>query len=646
MTASEAMPAESQSTYQQLNDPPPFHSHLPSLSAVSQQRTADVREEKEQSAVSISRLPRDVRQLSAGRPVLLEAGRKEAAGDFKQQQGDGSRGEQHKDLKAALLHHSAALPSALEIYSPSSSQVPAAASLTSADSPPLRSASPSRPSGSVPPFPWLVVVLLSLINLNEAFQQNVIWPFIPQMIRDFNVGEEADNSFYAGVLGSSYFLAQLLSALAWGVVSDRIGRRPVLLYGTIACTAATLVFGLSSSYPVAVAARFLAGFLSGNLGTTKTYLSEELHRAHLARGLSALGFSAGFGGIVGPVVGGYLNRPAVQYPDSFSSSGLFGQFPYLLPEMLSIAIGLGGFVVSLCYLPESAAFSERQRIIAARSASPSSAADVEMAASPQHQPTPLLAVRHQHQSAISESELRPETIVTVLHRKQVVICCSLYGLQALTFIIYDEMFSFFFEADVSVQGLGYSSARTGSFLAVTGVCLILFQILVFPPLVGRVGVIRLYRLTTLLCVPYFLLFPLLSNVSSSEAVSDWLTVLIISAACCVRAAIGACCFTPVFMLINGSAPQASLGAVNGLGQSLAAFSRTVGPLVGGGVWAASLAWGDWHHLVVYVIAAALAALTYAVSLCLRKKVNEDDPDEEDVAGGSKQRPSRAVVMME
>jgi MFS family permease len=405
----------------------------------------------------------------------------------------------------------------------------------------------------------------------------------------------------------------------------------------------------ASSYPVAVAARFLAGFLSGNLGTTKTYLSEELHRAHLARGLRALGFSAGFGGIVGPVVGGYLNRPAVQYPDSFSSSSLFGQFPYLLPEMLSIAIGLGGFIVSLCYLPESAAFTERQQIIAAqsRASSSSAAADVEMSARPQHQHPHTVAVSHQHQSSMSDSELRPETILTVLHRKQVVVCTGLYGLMALTFIIYDEMFSFFFEAEVSAQGLGYSSARTGSFLAVTGVCLILFQILVFPPLVERVGVIRLYRLTTLLCVPYFFFFPLLSNVSNSEAVSDWLTVLIISAACCVRAAIGACCFTPVFMLINGSAPQASLGAVNGLGQSLAALSRTVGPLVGGGVWAASLAWGDWHHMVVYSIAAALAALTYVVSLSLRKKVNEDDPDEEeDVALGSKERPSRPLVMME
>ena len=214
----------------------------------------------------------------------------------------------------------------------------------------------------LPPLPWVMVLLIAAINLNEAFQMNVIWPFLPDMIRDFRVGPDSEIGFWGGLLGASFFAAQLLSSFAWGLVSDRVGRRFVLLYGTAAFTGATLVFGLASTYPVALAARFMAGFLSGNLGTAKVYLSEELDRRLLARGFSALGFSAGFGGIIGPIVGGYLNRPAIQYPTVFSQDGLFGRFPYLLPELISVSIGVVGFIVSIKYLPESKAFLKRLEV--------------------------------------------------------------------------------------------------------------------------------------------------------------------------------------------------------------------------------------------------------------------------------------------
>ena len=230
---------------------------------------------------------------------------------------------------------------------------------SSATSGPPDVASPPPPPSLPPPVPWLMVLVIASINLNEAFQQNCVWPFIPYMIRTFQLGPDSEIGFWGGLLGASFFLAQLLSSFAWGMISDRVGRRFVLLYGTAACTGATLVFGLSSSYPVALCSRFMAGFLSGTLGTAKVYLSEELDRRNHAKGFSALGFSAGLGGILGPVAGGYLNRPAVQYPTVFSQDGLFGRFPWLLPELASVAIGLTGFVVSIFYLPESRAFLAR-----------------------------------------------------------------------------------------------------------------------------------------------------------------------------------------------------------------------------------------------------------------------------------------------
>ena len=481
-------------------------------------------------------------------------------------------------------------------------------------------------------------------------------PFIPQMIRDFQFPED-QNGLMCGVLASSYFLAQLLSSMPWGIVSDKIGRRPVLLYGTLCCTAATVVFGLSSSFSVALASRFLAGFLSGNLGTSKTYLSEELHRKHLARGLSAIGFSGGIGGIIGPVVGGYLNRPAIQYPGVFSADGLFGVYPYLLPEMVSIGIGLLGFVLAIKFLPESEAYLARQRALAEAKRQHNTAVvqHIYAHAHDSELTSPVFTSRQMSASSSIQANvdrpslppnLSPESILSVCKRRQVVICTVTYGMLALTFIIYDELFSFFFEADVDEQGLGYSSARTGTYLGVTGVSLIAFQLLFFPWLVERLGVMRLWKLSTALAVPYFLLFPTLSNLESLN-LPEYVMFTIISVCCFIRAAIGACSFTPIFMLINGSAPQSSLGAVNGLGQTLAAAARTVGPLIGGGVWSGTIGWGGWHHFVVYAIVGALCALTYYIGCkAVERVVYVEEGADAHTGSGQDKRGGGHIAMLE
>ena len=284
------------------------------------------------------------------------------------------------------------------------------------------------PSSPPPPIPWIMVLLIGSINLNEAMQMNILWPFVPYMIRDFQIGSDNDIGFYGGLLGGSFFLAQLLSSFAWGVISDRVGRRFVLLYSTAAFTGATFVFGFASTYGVALAARFMAGFLSGSLGTAKVYLSEELDRRNHAKGFSALGFSAGLGGIIGPVVGGYLNRPAVQYPGVFSEDRLFGRYPYLLPELVSVTIGVVGFVVAIFYLPESQAYLARQRRMMARQAASTAAmreASVAAGAS----------------EGVTDVDAEPgrETMFSVMKRKQVLVCTGLYGLIALIFIIFDEI---------------------------------------------------------------------------------------------------------------------------------------------------------------------------------------------------------------
>ena len=78
----------------------------------------------------------------------------------------------------------------------------------------------------------------------------------------------------AGYLASAYSVGSLAGSFLWGWISDRIGRRPVILFGLFGTIASELFFGFSQTYGWAIAARFLWGLLNANLGVGKSYVAE------------------------------------------------------------------------------------------------------------------------------------------------------------------------------------------------------------------------------------------------------------------------------------------------------------------------------------------------------------------------------------
>nr|GMC90227.1 protein ZINC INDUCED FACILITATOR-LIKE 1-like isoform X1 [Ipomoea batatas] len=83
--------------------------------------------------------------------------------------------------------------------------------------------------------PFKHLFFVGVITLCAALPISSLFPFLYFMIKDFNVAEkEEDIGFYAGFVGSSYMVGRALTSLLWGVVADRWGRRPVVLFGTAA----------------------------------------------------------------------------------------------------------------------------------------------------------------------------------------------------------------------------------------------------------------------------------------------------------------------------------------------------------------------------------------------------------------------------
>jgi MFS family permease len=130
---------------------------------------------------------------------------------------------------------------------------------------------------------------------------------------------------------------QFLSAPWWGRLSDRIGRRPVILASLIATAISYVVFGLATSLPVLFASRIFAGISGGVIPTTMAYIADTTTPANRTKGMGLIGAAFGLGFIFGPALGGILSRYGYAVP-SFAAAGfalLSALFAFVfLPESL------------------------------------------------------------------------------------------------------------------------------------------------------------------------------------------------------------------------------------------------------------------------------------------------------------------------
>lgn len=94
------------------------------------------------------------------------------------------------------------------------------------------------------------------------------------MVKSFNVFHQDDIAFCAGILISSFSLSEAITGCYWGSLSDRIGRKPVLLLGCFGTMLSMLAVGFSTNFYFALLARSLGGLLNGNIGVIQTMVGE------------------------------------------------------------------------------------------------------------------------------------------------------------------------------------------------------------------------------------------------------------------------------------------------------------------------------------------------------------------------------------
>jgi MFS family permease len=192
-----------------------------------------------------------------------------------------------------------------------------------------------------------------MVILSEPISLTIIFPFVYFMVKDFGIPEE-QIGYYVGFIASSFSFAQFLTAYLWGKVSDRLGRRPVLLIGLIGNAVTTCLFGTSHSLAWAISMRAACGLLNGNVAIAKSIVAEIVVHApqHTGTAYSLIGLSFGVGFIIGPSLGGLLSHPAKQFP-IFKDIDFLVENPYFLPCLISSLFSVVGFIVGYAFLPET-----------------------------------------------------------------------------------------------------------------------------------------------------------------------------------------------------------------------------------------------------------------------------------------------------
>ena len=198
-------------------------------------------------------------------------------------------------------------------------------------------------------------VQLSGVGLNflvAAFGILYIFPILPDITHDFFPDlTESELGFRQGYLAGIYFLGNFCGSLFWGKVSDKIGRKRALMLTTFLFSIVIAVFGLSTSYAMALLTRFLWGILNGTDPIVKTYIAEICEdKRDLAKGISLIGLSDGIGRLIGPTISAWLSKPASKF--SFLNNSLLRRFPYLLPSLVCTSLGCVSIATSYFVLKE------------------------------------------------------------------------------------------------------------------------------------------------------------------------------------------------------------------------------------------------------------------------------------------------------
>jgi DHA1 family tetracycline resistance protein-like MFS transporter len=369
------------------------------------------------------------------------------------------------------------------------------------------------------PAPRGAMLTIFLIVLSDLLGFGVIIPLLPFWARKYDASD-----FQVGLLFSVYSVCQLIAAPILGILSDRFGRRPVLLFSQIGSVLGFLLMGYATSdtFPFApwiglmlvYLSRMIDGASGGNISTAQAYIGDVTTGANRAKGMGMLGAAFGIGFTLGPAIGGLLGNPPHESWPAYAAAAFSG-----------IAA-----IQTFFFLPES-------RV---------------------------------HRESEGESLLHPSQFRPILRNGVLVQMLLIFFVSMAAFVMMESTFAMFL-ADI----FGYTARNVGWFFALAGLIIVIVQGGLIGRLTRQVGEWPLVIIGPLLvALAMFLL---------TRAGVHPLVALLLAAVICN--ATGRSLQTPALSaLISHQAGQEMQGRVFGLFHMLGSLARAVGPVIAAAIY--------------------------------------------------------------
>ncbi|KAL9235174.1 hypothetical protein vseg_009961 [Gypsophila vaccaria] len=457
--------------------------------------------------------------------------------------------------------------------------------------------------------PWKTLIAVWIVVLCNALPISSLFPFLYFMIKDFHIAkQDADVGYYAGFVGCSFMLGRALTSVLWGVIADKYGRKPVIIFGTTALVVFNTLFGLSTNFWMAVITRFLLGSFNGLLGPVKAYISEICREEHQALGMSVITTAWGIGLIIGPALGGLLAQPAEKYPQFISPDSLFGRFPYflpcLIPSIFAVLVTIGTF-----WLPESLHNHKQKH------SSRYDSYESEEAAIFRSDDKLVLQEIKESKSNHRESLYKNWPLMSSIF---------VYCIFSLQDMAYTEIFSLWAVSPRKLGGLSYSTENVGTVLSITGLGMLVFQLFLYPQIDKIFGPIMVVRICGVLSIPLLQCYPFIALLSGLSL------TLVLNSASVIKNILSVCIVTSSFILQNRAVDQDQRGAANGISMTTMSLFKAVGPACGG----ALLSWSEKRqdaaflpgtHMIFFllnIVALVGVILTFKPFLVERKGVDK------------------------
>ena len=206
-------------------------------------------------------------------------------------------------------------------------------------------------TGAEPPAASRLILFLTVFIDLLGF--GIVIPFLPMFAHKMGVGAVG-----VGLLLSIYSLTQFVFAPILGRISDRIGRRPILLLGLLGSSIGYLVYGFAGTFFWLLASRAMHGACAATISTAQAYVADTTDDEHRAKGMGLIGAAFGLGFVLGPALGGIMGHSSLRVPVFFASALTFANFIFAaarLPEShhadRSAPLDLAHFIAPLLAIP-------------------------------------------------------------------------------------------------------------------------------------------------------------------------------------------------------------------------------------------------------------------------------------------------------